>query len=268
MKIIDGFTFYNELDMLLYRLSVLDDIVDYFIIVEATKTHAGKDKILYYEENKHLYEKFAHKIIHIIDEELIVPDITKDEQWNNEIHQRNEIKKGLEFLDLFLTNDDILIISDLDEIPDTSMLRYLKENNKQTGYSALAMDFYYYNLNCKIQNEKWYSARIINYGLFKNLNLSCNEVRMSTPENVIENGGWHLSYFGDGEFIKNKLQNFAHQEFNNEKYTNIETINNCIENYYNIFEQKKCHRYVKIPIAENNYLPPLYDTLLTKYIRC
>ena len=50
MKIIDGFTFYNELDMLLYRLSVLDDIVDYFIIVEATKTHAGKDKILYYEE--------------------------------------------------------------------------------------------------------------------------------------------------------------------------------------------------------------------------
>jgi beta-1,4-mannosyl-glycoprotein beta-1,4-N-acetylglucosaminyltransferase len=47
--IADGFTFYNELDMLLYRLSVLDDIVDYFIILEATKTHAGKDKILYYE---------------------------------------------------------------------------------------------------------------------------------------------------------------------------------------------------------------------------
>ena len=98
MKIIDGFTFYNELDMLYYRLSVLDDVVDYFIIVEATKTHAGKDKPLFFEDNKHLYEKFMHKIIHIVDEELIVPDTTKNEQWYNEIHQRDEIKKGLEIL--------------------------------------------------------------------------------------------------------------------------------------------------------------------------
>jgi len=268
MKIIDGFTFYNELDMLLYRLSALDNVADYFIIVEATKTHSGKDKPLYFEENKHLYEKFMHKIIHIVDDQLIVPDTTQNEQWYNEIHQRDEIKKGLEMLDLILSPDDLLIISDLDEIPDTTMLQYIKQNNIKVQYSALAMDLYYYNLNCKIQNEKWYSARIINYGVFKNNNLSCNTVRMSNPENIIENGGWHLSYFGDGEFIKNKLQNFAHQEFNNDTYTNIDTINDCVENYYSIFEQKKCNRYVKIPIAENNYLPPLYDSLLTKFIRC
>lgn len=268
MKIIDGFTFYNELDMLSYRLNVLDNVVDYFIIVEATKTHAGKDKPLYFEENKHLYEKFMHKIIHIVDEELIVPDITNNEQWYNEIHQRDEIKKGLEILDMILTPDDLLIISDLDEIPDTNVLSTIKADNVKINFSALSMDFYYYNLNCKIKDENWYSARIINYGFFKSSNLTCNSVRMSESENIIKNGGWHLSYFGDGEFIKNKLNNFAHQEFNNEKFTNIETINNCIENYYNIFEQKKCNRYVKIPIAENDYLPPLYDTLLTKFIRC
>jgi len=268
MKIIDGFTFYNELDMLLYRLSVLDDVVDYFIIVEATKTHAGKDKILYYEENKHLYEKFAHKIIHIIDEELIVPDTTKDEQWNNEIHQRNEIKKGLEIIDLILTNDDLLIISDLDEIPDTTMLKDIKQNNKKIEYSALEMDFYYYNLNCKIM-ENWYHGKVVRYGIFKaNLDITCNKIRMGRPFSLIERGGWHLSYFGDGEFIKNKLENFAHQEFNKEEYTNIDTINKCIENYYNIFEGKPCNRYVKIPIAENKFLPPLYDTLLTRFIKC
>ena len=63
MKIIDAFTFYNELDLLLYRLTALDHIVDYFIIVEATKTHAGKDKPLFFEENKHLYGKFMNKIV-------------------------------------------------------------------------------------------------------------------------------------------------------------------------------------------------------------
>lgn len=268
MKIIDGFTFYNELDMLYYRLSALDDVVDYFIIVEATKTHAGKDKPLFFEENKHLYGKFMNKIIHIIDDQLIVPDTTKNEQWYNEIHQRDEIKKGLEILDLILTSNDLLLVSDLDEIPDPNKLKEIKQNEVKIDFKAFEMDFYYYNLNCIIQNEKWYSARIINYGLFKNNNLSCNNVRMGKFDDVIKKGGWHLSYFGDGEFIKNKLENFAHQEFNNEKYTNIDMINNCIDNYYNIFEQKKCNRYVKIPISENDYLPPLYDTLLVKFIRC
>ena len=75
MKIIDAFTFYNELDMLLYRLSVLDHVVDHFIIVEATKTHAGKDKPLFFEDNKQMFSRFLHKILHIVDDKLIVPDI-------------------------------------------------------------------------------------------------------------------------------------------------------------------------------------------------
>ena len=91
---------------------------------------------------------------------------------------------------------------------------------------------------------------------------------MGRPMSLIKKGGWHLSYFGDGEFIKNKLENFAHQEFNKEEYTNVDTINKCIENYYNIFEGKPCNRYVKIPIAENDFLPPLYHTLLTRFIKC
>jgi len=70
MKIIDAFIFYNEMDILEYRLSMLYEIVDYFIIVESTRTHFGKDKPLFYQDNLLRYEKFAKKIIHVIDRDL------------------------------------------------------------------------------------------------------------------------------------------------------------------------------------------------------
>ena len=65
-RIIDCFIFYNELDMLEYRLNVLNDVVDLFILVEATHTFVGNSKQLYYQENKERYQKFHNKIIHII----------------------------------------------------------------------------------------------------------------------------------------------------------------------------------------------------------
>ena len=65
-KIYDIFTFFNELELLEIRLNILDKYVDYFVLVEATETFSGKPKKLYYEENKHLFKKFEHKIIHHI----------------------------------------------------------------------------------------------------------------------------------------------------------------------------------------------------------
>ena len=58
MKLIDGFVFYNELGLLKYRLDTLYEIVDNFILVESTKTFSGNSKELFYEKNKHLYEKY------------------------------------------------------------------------------------------------------------------------------------------------------------------------------------------------------------------
>ena len=99
MKVIDCFIFYNELDLLNYRLNILYDIVDYFIIVESTHTFVGKEKPLFYNENKHLFEKFNDKIIHIIvaDFPHKYPNIniSNGEQWNNERFQRDQIKKGI-----------------------------------------------------------------------------------------------------------------------------------------------------------------------------
>ena len=105
-KIIDCFIFYNELDMLTYRLNILNDIVDYFVLVEATHTFIGKEKPLFYQDNKHLFEKFNHKIIHVIVDDFPhkYPDINigKNEQWRNEIFQRNCISRGIDKLELNL----------------------------------------------------------------------------------------------------------------------------------------------------------------------
>jgi hypothetical protein len=201
----------------------------------------------------------------VIDDDLIVPDIKTHQQWQNEIHQRDSIYKGLEVLSL--NPDDYIFITDLDEIPDPQQILQLKNNNINHYYAALKMNMYYYNLNCKCIHP-WYHAKVVKYDIFaKNPDITCNKIRMNQPSSCIDQCGWHLSYFGDGEFIKNKLENFAHQEYNTEKYTNVNSIHQCIENYNFIFEtNNKC--FIQIPIAENNYLPPLYNTLLTKFIKC
>jgi beta-1,4-mannosyl-glycoprotein beta-1,4-N-acetylglucosaminyltransferase len=265
IKIIDCFTFYNELDLLNYRLSILDDYVDYFIIVEATHTHVGNVKELYYEKNKEKFSKFSKKIINIIvdDFKYIQPniDISKNQQWNNENHQRNCISRGLDKLKL--NDNDIIIISDLDEIPDYQTLLKIKNNEIKITLNSLEQDFYYYNLNTKSNN--WYASKCISYEKYKELNLSSEQIRQYKC-NTIENGGWHLSYFGDSKFIQNKIKNFGHQEFNDSNITNIDNIEEKKNNSTDLFNRS----YVKwndILIYNNKYLPPKYDIYLTNFYK-
>ena len=104
------------------------------------------------------------------------------------------------------------------------------------------MDFYYYNLNSKL-HEKWYKSKVLSYAYYKyiteNLKLNCNDIRMNIqmnqPSYIIKNGGWHLSYFGNYQFIKNKIENFAHQEYNNEKITSVENIEEKINTCKDLF---------------------------------
>ncbi len=159
MKIVDCFTFYNELDLLNYRLHILNDVVDYFVLVESTHTHVGKEKELYFNENKNLFEKFQHKIIHVIVTDILYkyPNINydKNQQWDNEIYQRNCIELGIQ--ELSLADDDIIIISDLDEIPNPHILKRIKNNEIPITINALNMDVYFYNLNSKTNDTQWNS---------------------------------------------------------------------------------------------------------------
>jgi beta-1,4-mannosyl-glycoprotein beta-1,4-N-acetylglucosaminyltransferase len=129
-RIIDCFLFYNEFDIINYRLNVLNDIVDYFVIIEATNTFSGKDKPLFSNNLKELFELYKDKIIHIVVEDTPYkyPNINyaNKEQWTNEIHQRNCIKRGLDKLNLL--DEDFIIIADVDEIPDPTTLQLIKNN--------------------------------------------------------------------------------------------------------------------------------------------
>jgi beta-1,4-mannosyl-glycoprotein beta-1,4-N-acetylglucosaminyltransferase len=268
MKIIDCFTFYNEIDLLFYRLNILYEIVDYFIIVESTHTFTGIEKELFFSKNKELFKKFENKIINIIvnDFSYKYPNINikLNQQWENEIYQRNCIKLGLEKISL---NDlDILIITDVDEIPDRDILEKIKNNEINIEINELEMDFYYCNLNNK-KNSKWPSSRIIKYKIYKTLSLSCNDIR-SYKCSKIENAGWHLSYFGDSKFIKNKIENFSHQELNNDNFTNIDKINKRLENFSDIFDRDhEIHnKVIKISVKDNNRLPYDYEKYLQKFI--
>ena len=249
MKVIDSFIFYNELDMLKFRLNELNDIVDYFVIVECTKTFANADKELYFENNKEQFSKYLDKIIHIIVKENIP---VSSDPWEREKYQRNCIDDGIKKLNLNI--DDIVIISDLDEIPDVNTVLNFK-NNIIDDICTLEMDFYYYNINCQFA-DKWHQSKICNYGTYVKYNTP-NTILKLPPGQVIKNGGWHLSYFGDIEFIKNKVKNFSHQEYNNENILNDDRIKKQIQNNDDLFGRSYSINY--IDIKDNPYLPYKYE---------
>ena len=118
--IYDCFTFFNELDLLEIRLNVLNDVVDKFVLVEATTTFSGTPKPLYFNENKKRFDKFASKIIHvIINDTPIQPKTIIGEYWSWEFFQRNAIVRGL----VNCKETDTILISDLDEIPNPNQIK-------------------------------------------------------------------------------------------------------------------------------------------------
>lgn len=273
MKIIDSFIFYNELDLLEYRLSILNEYVDYFILVESTYTFTGKPKTLYYEENKDRFDKFNHKIIYIkvTNPPFVFPNINynANNQWENEYHQRSQIALGINRLIPDLNNEDIIITSDVDEIPNPNILQNIKNNKLQydmNNLNRLELDMYYYNLNFRVgDGANWHGIKLFNFKTYKQIKLTFQQMRLWEHTHhvpIIKKGGWHLSYFGDKEFIKNKIRAFSHQEYNNNKYLNDDNIVNALKNGINLVGGLDL-QYIKI--KDNVNLPPKYETFLKNY---
>jgi beta-1,4-mannosyl-glycoprotein beta-1,4-N-acetylglucosaminyltransferase len=252
--------------MLTYRLNILNDVVDYFVIVESTHTFSGKEKVLYYQDNLDIFSAFKDKIIHVIVDNIPYkyPNINyaNNEQWKNETFQRNRIHDGIKQIEL--NDDDIIIIADVDEIPNPDIVKKMKSGEIYVDVNSLETDLYYYNLNSKI-SEKWYHMKVVNYRKYMEMALTCNIIRENHYYSRIANGGWHLSYFGDSNFIKNKLENFSHQEYNNDTYTNCEKIENHIKNGDDLFDRPE-NVIERILIKNNRNLPPEYETYLNKFI--
>jgi len=246
MKLVDGFIFYNELELLKARFEELYDIVDYFILVEGTLTFTGNTKPLYYDENKELFAKYNDKVIHIIINDY--PDTTNP--WDRETHQRNGIERGISKLQL--SGEDRIIISDVDEIVSRTLMYDIKMGIRtyESDIYSLEMQLYYYGLEWTV-DRKWYHPKMIKYGCFDNIR-SCETIRHYKTNNIINSAGWHISYMGDSNFIINKLKSFSETQACTETNLNSDNINSYISEGKLFFNNEKL---IKIPIETNISLP-------------
>lgn len=247
---LDGFIFYNELDLLSYRLELLAPVVDFFIIVEAERTFTGQPKPLFYldcsEEPR--FARYKDKIRHVV-----VPghEMQDPNPWTNEATQRNAIVRGIP-----IGSMGVLMVSDVDEIPNLAAIP-----RAVIGPMSLSMDFYYYNLNTRVLTP-WLYPKIAPLPL--PLGLSPNELRQLTGCPVVVDAGWHLSYFGDPVFIQNKIANFSHQELNVSAFTDLDRIQRRIAAASDLFDRDGSH-LMSISVADNARLPPRYTELLWRH---
>ena len=215
--IVDCFTFYNELDLLELRLEELDEHVDKFVIVEATTTHSGKDKDLYYAKNAHRYRKWKDKIIHTATN---IPHNPKN-LWEGENKQRETI--SLILRDLPINENAKIMISDVDEIPDMSMIT---EDcwDKVTG----CIQYHYeYNIN-HLNGREWIGTVLCrNYHIESYGVQYFRDARWDLDNKITS--GWHFSSFGDAEMVYNKHINYAHANDDKHKGQTIKDFERYIE---------------------------------------
>lgn len=220
MKIYDCFTFYNELDLLELHLEELYDHVDKFVIVESTKTFQGNDKSLFLKLNWHRYSKYHDKIIHVV----VDDSPCSVNAWDNEEFQRNAIMRGL----IHAEPDDICIIGDVDEILRADIVDHMRAN--PTDMMGFRVPYFNFKFNYMLVNNSesytvWTTAcrfKVLdNPNSFRSARFDLSGLPMNYEDDAIrmyEHAGWHFTYLGDSEFIKNKIRSFSHAELNYDEF--------------------------------------------------
>jgi beta-1,4-mannosyl-glycoprotein beta-1,4-N-acetylglucosaminyltransferase len=237
--------------MLKYRLTFHYAYIDYFILVESTHTFVGAPKPCFYNDNKELFKEFSDKIIHILVEDTPFKNSPKH-AWDNEAFQRNCIKRGIDKLDLH--DDDILFLSDVDEILDANRLtKYAKETPVEIH--DLAQVQFMYNLNFR-STVSWYDAKMLSYKTYRELSKTFDEIRKIRAPDIWW-GGWHMSSFGSKEFIQTKMMNFSHQEYNTPEHTNLDIIEENMKKGIHFCNHDLT--IARLPIQNFDYPPPQYE---------
>jgi hypothetical protein len=250
--VVDCFTFHNELELLELRFTELYDHVDKFVIIEANKTFKGDFKPFILEENKWRFEKWWDKVAHI---KINIPDNLTD-AWSREKYQRNS---SIPFLhSMCLPDNAIVIITDVDEIPNPEVILKIKYGNDLDGIYKLEMDNYFGSFYNKEITVKWYHPKVINW---KNLKLkSPEECRLTFNCQWWEKGGWHFTYFGGPSRISSKLNDFSHQEYNKDDFKDENYISDKIKNGKDLFGEWR--KFERINPEENDFLPKNWRILL------
>lgn len=271
--------FFNELDLLEIRLNILDPYVDYFVLVESPRTHSNKPKSLYYEENKERFSKWNHKIIHLIfndylkvdwdfktfdykdkhpfaaehcaigeyPDDKLTPELAPYKYyWYNEQQQRAYLINGLKNCN----DNDIVIVSDVDEIPNMDkIISYFRGNlNSLFNVFYCRQRMFYYYLNNEILSE-WEGTYITKYKTVKDNKI--NYYRYFRHNLAIPDSGWHFSYLGDVNMIKQKLESYVHQENSD---IPIEELEDIVETGVDIIRRECSNRVIDIDETYPEYI--------------
>jgi len=230
MNIYDCFMYFDEDLLLDLRFHSLDKFVKKFVITEATYTHNGSKKKLNFDINK--FKKFKDKIKYIVVEDQpknileLSNNDTKEKKGEKLIlngmardyYQRENLSKGINDAE----NDDLILISDLDEIPN---LKDLKLQNIKNNIIIFEQKMFYYKLNLLYEDFIWQGSKGVKKKLFKSPQWVINIKGRKYPKwrvdtlfskkkysNLffVKNGGWHFTCLRTPEELERKLLNFAH----------------------------------------------------------
>ena len=258
MKIYDCFMYFDEEVVLDVRLNTLNEFVDYFVIVESIYTHKGDPRELKFNHKK--FEKFKDKIIYIVDEETypqtdeINTEDSEGEKSRKAIFnaayrengQRNLITRGLKKAN----DEDIIMVSDVDEIPKLSELNFKNINEKIILFKQ---DMFYYKFNLWLPNLIWTGTKackkknLVNPQWLRNIkDRKYSFFRIDTffsktkytSIKVINDGGWHFSNIKTPKEIEFKLRSYLHHREFDLNPLSVTQIDEIIRNKQAIYDLK------------------------------
>jgi len=222
-KVYDVFYFLNELDLLEIRLNILDEHVDFFVIVEGAYTFSGKPNASCFKENFERFAKWHHKCIHLwvadfhSDAELLQmakshPNVGDGQDyWVREFYFKECAKNAL----VNLRDEDIVFISDVDEIWNPLKKEALQDFSESPINRPIQLSYYYYlDYRSNEHRSGWTGTIACNYGYLRNKCLNDLRSRATTPAREINQGGWHFSYMGGALGAMHKLLAWDHPEYN------------------------------------------------------
>lgn len=227
MTIYDCFTYYNEEEILKIRLNELNQVVDYFVIIQGNQTFTGKPKKLFLDDVSWL-DQFADKIIRI--------NVSLDEcnsTWEAEYTQRNASDQIAETA----SADDICIISDVDEIPNPAILASSKICYDLDTPIQLDVDQFFWNFNWLTPVHCNNGGRPVVCRVGDLENVTPQQIRSDSKIKRIPKAGWHFSFLMDYEDIINKIESFSHTEYNLDEFKDLEKIRYRIENGIDPFDR-------------------------------
>ena len=253
MAIYDCFQYFNEDHMVDMRLNILNDNVDYFVISESTKTHQGKSKKINFDPNR--FSKFKNKIKFVIadyDGEKFEKHIGGESPI--EQHQRNSLSKGIKDA----SPDDLIILSDTDEIPDLKKIGEIKDNKK---YIAFSQKMFMYKLNLQnLDESNWIGSKVTKKKYLSSMqelrDLKFKKYplwRIDKRFLQIINGGWHFSFLQTPNEILNKIKSYSHGEFNNKNLSEAD-IEDKILNNTDIFNRGFRLKKIELDASYPDYI--------------